>query len=147
TITEPGPLAISNTEAIHVACYGESTGSIALTVSGGIPPYHYEWSKQGDPDFSAPDSPTTSGLPEGTYNVTITDESDSPATTSTTVVINPPDQIEITHSQEDNICYNDNQGSIDITVTGGVPPYTYLWSNGETDQDISGLQSGSYTVE
>src|SRR5690606_1212827 len=101
---------------------------------------------QGDAGFSAPDSPTMTGLPEGTYEVTVTDESEV-ATTSTTVVINQQPQVQITHTQEDNICYNDNQGSIDLTVTGGVPPYTYLWSNGETDQDISGLQSGSYTVE
>src|SRR5690606_14363217 len=54
---------------------------------------------------------------------------------------------EITHTQQDNICYNDNQGSINITVIGGMPPYSYLWSNGSTTQDVSGLQSGSYTVE
>jgi hypothetical protein len=37
-------------------------------------------------------------------------------------------------------------GAIDVSVNGGLAPFTYLWSNGITQQDLSGLQPGSYTI-
>lgn len=43
--------------------------------------------------------------------------------------------------------FNNNQGGIDLTITNGTAPYTYLWSNGETTEDLTDVQSGDYTVE
>ena len=43
-------------------------------------------------------------------------------------------------------CYNGNDGSVSLTVTGGLTPYSYLWSNGATIDSISGLTAGTYTV-
>lgn len=145
-ITEPELLEITSAVPTHVNCFGESTGSINLTVTGGIGEYSYAWTKEDDNSFSAPNTNEITGLSQGTYAVTVADESQV-ATTSTTVVINQQPQVQITHTQEDNICYNDNEGSIDLTVIGGVAPYTFQWSNGETTEDISGLESGPYTVE
>lgn len=44
------------------------------------------------------------------------------------------------------LCFGDANGSIDVTATGGTPPYTYAWNTGATTQDISGLNPGSYNV-
>ncbi len=56
-------------------------------------------------------------------------------------------QISITFNTTDCLCYGDCNGSIDIDlVSGGVPPYTYLWSNGDTAQSINNLCAGSYSV-
>ena len=44
------------------------------------------------------------------------------------------------------ICYGDSNGVASINVSGGVVPYTYLWSDGQTGDTASNLSSGSYTV-
>jgi hypothetical protein len=49
-------------------------------------------------------------------------------------------------SKEDVSCNGDTDGVINITASGGTPGYTYLWSDGPTSQDRSGLAPGTYTV-
>ena len=44
------------------------------------------------------------------------------------------------------VCPTSNNGSVNLTVSGGLPPFTYLWSNGATTKDIAGLPAGTYTV-
>ena len=44
------------------------------------------------------------------------------------------------------LCSGGNNGAIDLTVSGGVAPYTFSWNNSATNEDIGGLIAGSYTV-
>jgi len=127
-------LVMSGTDAI---CYQDSSGTASVVASDGTPAYTYAWD-----DYLSQTTSTASNLPAGTYNVTVTDDNGCTKTDMVTVVDGP--QIIIT-----GVTTTDNgtgNGSIDITVTGGVAPYTYAWDNGETTEDISGLTDGFYTV-
>ncbi|MBD0257855.1 MAG: SprB repeat-containing protein, partial [Cytophagales bacterium] len=146
TINQPAKLLLT-IKKTDVKCYGDKTGSIDLTVSGGTPPYTYVWKNAQGVTVSTAQDP--SGLAAGTYSVWVTDCRGCKATCS--VTINQPAKILLTIKKTDVKCYGDKTGSIDLTVSGGTPPYTYVWKNAQgvtvsTAQDPSGLAAGTYTV-
>lgn len=131
---EPTPIAV-NAIAADVSCAGGNNGVINLTVSGGIAPYTYDWSNGANTE-------DIFNLRAGTYSVNITDDYGCSETRSFT--LNQPAQpIVINGVVTDG---NGTRGSVDITVTGGVPPYRFLWSNNATTEDIGELLPGNYTV-
>ncbi|MCF8370696.1 MAG: SprB repeat-containing protein, partial [Bacteroidales bacterium] len=138
TIMEPPVLSLSNS-IFNILCYGDSTGSIDLTVSGGVSPYSFGWSNgQTTEDIN--------NLLAGNYSVTITDTNLCILTAS--YVLSQPDLLFMNNTTPlKPSCFGSSDGSINITVSGGTQPYTFSWTNGATTEDISGLISGSYTVE
>ncbi len=136
-LTEPTAITSSVT-GTDVICFGESSGTADLTVGGGSPPYFYQWST-----FQATED--VSGLPGGLYYVIITDNNGCQKRDS--VLINEPaNPLTLSLNVTQITCFNANDGSIDLTVTGGTPLYTYAWSNGSTGEDISSLPGGTYIV-
>ncbi|MEL6867706.1 MAG: SprB repeat-containing protein, partial [Bacteroidota bacterium] len=121
-----------------LACFGGSDGAVAAVPDGGVPPYSYLWSNGATNQI-------LTGLPAGTYSVTVTDQIGTTASASGTV--NEPAQ---TMSISLNANYETCVGSADahagVETTGGVFPYTYLWSNGGTTFIIEDLSAGIYTV-
>ncbi|MBK9109525.1 MAG: T9SS type A sorting domain-containing protein [Saprospiraceae bacterium] len=148
TITQASLIVLSSTQ-VNVLCNGASTGSIDLTVSGGVSPYTYDWSNDGaeNPDNDTQD---LNGLASGGYTVTVTDANGCTKTSSTTIT--EPAFIALSTTQVNVFCNGGSTGSIDLTISGGVTPYTYDWSNDGAEnpdndtQDLSGLQAGGYTV-
>ncbi|MDO8366059.1 MAG: HYR domain-containing protein, partial [Saprospiraceae bacterium] len=136
TITQPTVIALSTTQ-MNVLCNGNSTGSIDLTVSGGTGAYTYSWT-------GGVTTQDRSGLAAGTYTVTVTDANACTKTLSATIT--QPATIVLTETHVDVLCNGALTGSIDLTVSGGVSPYTYFWTGGATTQDRSGLGFGTYTV-
>ncbi|MFM7727583.1 MAG: SprB repeat-containing protein, partial [Flavobacteriales bacterium] len=136
TITAPAVLAGTTTK-VDVLCNGAATGSVNLTVTGGTAPYTYLWS-------NAAVSEDLSALTAGTYNVTITDINN--CTASASAVISQPAAVALSTTQSNILCNGATTGAINLSVSGGVSPYTYAWSNGATTEDISGLAAGTYTV-
>ena len=134
TVNEPLPLDL-NVVVTDVLCPGESTGAIDLMVSGGTPPYTYSWS-------NGVITEDLDGLAAGSYTVTVTDANG--CTASATVTINEPPALMLTVQVTNILCNGDATGAIDLTVTGGVQPYTFSWSNGVTTEDLDGLTAGSY---
>lgn len=113
-------------------------GSINLTITGGVSPFTYLWS-------NATITEDISNLSAGTYSCTITDNSGCKFHTGNILVNNNSGTLDVTSTLVNEVCNND-LGSIDLTVTGGVTPITYLWSNAATTQDISNLTAATYTV-
>jgi gliding motility-associated-like protein len=138
TITQPqAALALSTTQ-VNVLCFGNSTGSVNLTVTGGTAPYNYLWSNNGTAE-----DPT--GMPSGAYTVTVTDANGCTAQTSVTIT-QPQAGLALSTTQVNVLCFGNSTGSVNLTVTGGTAPYTYAWSNNTTLQDPTGLAAGTYTV-
>ena len=138
TVTQPATLLALSTTQVNVPCQGASTGSIDLTVTGGGSPYSYSWT-------GGATTQDRSGLAAGTYTVTVTDANNCVKTISATIT-EPATGITLTETHVNILCNGGNNGSIDLTVSGGVSPYTYAWTGGATTQDRSGLTAGTYTV-
>ena len=133
------PIQTSHT-SVDVLCNGDSTGSAILTVTGGTPPYQYLWS----PDVG--NTQNISNLIAGTYFVTVTDNVGCTALDTITIInLNLP--LIITIDNITNVtCYNGNDGSVALSVAGGMSPYSYLWSNGATTQDLNNIVANNYII-
>jgi large repetitive protein len=145
-INEPPPLSATTTQ-VDITCFGTGDGSIDLSVSGGTSPYSFAWT--GPSGFTAT-TEDISSLEAGAYSVTITyfDGCAVPYPDIATILESP--EIQVSSVKTDISCGGLSDGAIDITVTGGLPPYTFAWTgpSGFTanTEDISGLAAGAYSV-
>jgi len=121
---------------VPTKCNGALTGSIDLSVTGGMGPYNYSWSNGSKLE-------DISSLGMGLYTVKVTDQNGCSASLSVSI---PENSFELTETHVVAGCYGTAIGSIDLTVTDGTPPFSYKWSNGAITQDISGLAPGNYVV-
>ncbi|MBK9353826.1 MAG: SprB repeat-containing protein [Bacteroidetes bacterium] len=129
-----GPTA---TATVTNATCGQNNGAINVTVSGGTAPYTYVWN-------NGTTTEDRTGLAAGTYSVLITDANGC-TVNLTGIVVNNTAGPSASMTKTDATCGNCN-GTIDVTVTAGTTPYTYLWNDGNTNQDRTGLCAGTYSV-
>ncbi len=137
TISEP-PLLTVSVNDVPLDCNGDCTADFLANVSGGTGPYSYQW----DDAFLT----QTSNLDDqcaGTYNVTVTDANNCTAIDNGNATEPPP--ITIADNITGSTC-NNNDGAIDITVAGGTPPYTFIWDNSATTEDLTNIYAGNYCV-
>ena len=141
-VTVTSAVAVSGTQ-VNVACFGNATGSINITASGGTAPYTYDWS-----DLAGTNDPEDrTALTIGTYSVTVTDANLCTATTNFTIT--QPAAIAIS-TQPSNIteCVG---GTVALTVaaSGGTGSLVYQWESasavGGPFIPVSGATSSSYT--
>ncbi|OFX30056.1 MAG: hypothetical protein A2X08_06445 [Bacteroidetes bacterium GWA2_32_17] len=133
-----GQLTLSFTST-NLSCNGQCNGSATVSVSGGTPPYTYAWN-----DSLLSTTPSVSDLCGGTYTVTATDAASN--IVSGTVTISQSTAILLTLIPHNPTSPNGNDGYIETNVSGGTPPYTYLWDNGVTTSNIYNLTSGTYSL-
>ncbi len=122
------------TSETHSASVCNNEGTIDLTVTGGNPPYNYNWSNQAQ-------TQDLDSLTSGIYQVVVTD--DNGCHTYDTIQIYSLGA-NITELHTETVC--SNNGFIDITTVGGIPPYQFLWSNGSTNEDIANVSGGYFQV-
>lgn len=136
TLTEAPQITITATPT-PVSCNGGATGSISVSVSGGTPGYTYNWD-------GGVTTQNRSGLAGGTYNLTVTDSRGCTATTS--VVVAGATAITLTPTATPASCFGTATGAISLAVSGGSGSYTYLWNDGTTTQNRTGIAAGTYAV-
>ena len=117
----------------NVVCHGETNGSIELTIQQGIPDYTFEWN-------NGMTTQNIYNISSGTYNVKVTDgngcavyanyEVVEPQELTATVFVDQPSMVE--------------DGNINLSVEGGVLPYTYTWNTGDYSEDLYGVGAGYY---
>ena len=146
-IMQPAAIVASYTYSDN-PCYGNSLGTVDLTVTGGSVPYSFAWT--GPSGFTAA-SQDLSGLNSGLYQVIITDLHGCSAILPVDVYINQPEILSASASMSQQVsCAGGNNGMIALTLEGGTTPYAYAWSGpssySSTVEDISGLIAGNYQV-
>lgn len=147
SLFEPSELSITDTTITNVLCFGNSTGNIEVTVSGGHGNYIYNWTDElnnsiGNESF-------ISDLSAGTYSLLV---NDSVCSESFSFEITQFDQIQYQSlpNPNDVSCFGGNDGFIsDLVIQGGLAPYQYSWDNNGviiTQANPSSLEAGLYEL-
>ena len=120
-------------------CEGSSTGSVTLSLSGGVAPFSYKWS-------NGQTVQNINKLGPGSYSVTATDAQNATLSLSVTLTEQSKPRVTPTITHVTGAPSNNN-GQISLSVLGGTAPYTFLWDNGATSSTIETLVTGKYCVK
>ncbi len=139
-INNAGAATVKVSSPTNVMCFGSSTGADSiLSVSGGTGAYTYSWSN------GASGVTKVTGLPAGTYTVSVTDANHCLG--FSTVTISQPTVLSPSTSFGNVNCFGGSTGTANVSVKGGTGAYTYSWSSGQSGvTGVTGLPAGIYTV-
>jgi hypothetical protein len=128
-------LALSN--QADASCFGASDGALEISATGGNGAYTFAWSNGAD-------TPIANNLPADTYYLVVTDGAG--CTAVVTAEVNQPDPVQPNATATTPSVPGGSDGSAAALPTGGVPPYTFVWTGGSTEPVLPGLSAGDYTV-
>ncbi len=136
-ITNALPLTL-NVVTTNIPCHGLCTGAANFIVSGGITPYTYNWNAFGNPSGTGS---SATGLCAGLYQVTVSDARG--CSVNQNFQITQPSALSANLIQTNGSC---NAGAnLSMNVSGGVPPYTYVWSpNVSSASTANNVAAGNY---
>jgi len=136
-ISQPELPILNTMLSEDVTCFEEENGILTAISGGGTAPLSYEWS-------NGITSNLNENLNTGEYYLTITDSNN--CFLLDTAFIIQPDALELSIVDDVLDCFGDNDGVIDLAVSGGNSDYQFAWSNGTISEDPTNLTSGMYTV-
>ncbi len=138
-ISQPNQPLTLDTVATDLTCFQSNDGTVATNATGGTFPYIYNW----NPNITSTGS--ASSLPIGTYQVTVTDNNGCSGTAS--FGLTQPPLLTSSETHVDVLCNGNSTGSIDITVNGGTPIYSYAWSpNVSATNTVTSIPAGLYSA-
>jgi hypothetical protein len=149
SITQPAEFTV-NLDGQNESSLGAMDGSINSVVVGGIGTLNYAWT--GPPSFTPSNAPNIALLGPGEYCLTITDETNCVATACFTIAGGADPCEQFTSNSVSLVintpisCAGAQDGSIAAIVNGGTPPYTYLWSNSDTEEIATNVAAGLISV-
>ncbi len=144
-VSAPTAITLATPTITNINCFGQTTGAITLSVSGGTGSLTYLWA----------DGLTTqnrTALKAGNYNVAITDINGCNINSGTINITQPSADLNLTIAPSNINCNGSSNGSIDATLLGGTSPYSYQWTKtgdgtfNKTTQDLSLLNVGTYNL-
>ena len=147
-LSQPLPLnnqtIISDYNGFNISCIDSSDGFIDVSISGGVGPFNYTWSNNVA-------TPLNDSLSSGVYFLEVIDDNNcayfesyniTSPTQITSAILSTSD-----YNGFDISCFNNNDGSVELFVSGSVPPYSYNWSNGGNQSSLDSLFYGPHAVE
>jgi gliding motility-associated-like protein len=144
-VLQPDSIEITFTVG-NVLCFGDSSGAVITTVTGGTPGYEYVWVS---PNGYSADTPNLEDVLGGCYDLQVTDMNMCTATDQ--VCIDQPEAFEISAVIVPIDCFGDTTGSIELEITGGMPFYTYAWIGPDAEEfdteDLFNLSAGAYDFQ
>jgi hypothetical protein len=117
-------------------CFGDSNGTASIIINGGVGAYTYDWDNGSVND-------SISGLSSGIYLVTATDANG--CSIIDTASIEEPLPLSLSIGNTNVSCFGGNDGNATIIPSGGIAPYTYDWSTGDSTSSVN-LSAGTYQV-
>lgn len=135
-IGQPAKLNLTFTK-LNASCDKGDDGWAEAHVSGGTAPYTYEWT-------SGETTSKIENITTNNYFVLVTDAKGCVVQGS--IFVGDPKGILTTETVKNPTCFSGNDGSIQLNVSGGNLPYTYLWNTGATTKDLNNLSAGNYEV-
>jgi hypothetical protein len=137
-VQETDPIVLQM-DKLDVSCFNGNDGWATVAIEGGMPPYNISWSSGADTEIAE-------NLIAGTYFVYVMDFYGCEV--SAQVTIDQPE--ELTVSVIDKVpptCFESEDGSLDVEIIGGIPPYTYVWNVDEVSLSLNNIGQGSYNLE
>jgi hypothetical protein len=133
------PVAVRELLVQNPNCQEPNSGKIEVEITGGFLPYRLQWSNGSG-------ATKLEGLAAGNYTLNVTDSAGCAAVYR--AALSNPDLPRLVIEEVTPLsCFGDSNAVLQATVTGGIKPYTYNWSNGSTEPVNSNLKAGVYALE